>query len=166
MLATALFILAFVLIGLAVVFIALRGQEPSTGTQGRGGRLQQRGWGIGIMLAIVLLGVGVPALAIVDNSDNSGKRAPKGVELTDAQAHGRELFHINCSTCHSLAASNAVGRVGPDLDTLSGGNMQAAFVLDAIKNGRNRGAGNMPANLLQGQDAKDVASYVSRVAGR
>jgi hypothetical protein len=24
----------------------------------------------------------------------------------------------------------------------------------------------MPANLLQGQDAKDVAAYVARVAGR
>jgi mono/diheme cytochrome c family protein len=165
-LATALLIFAFVLIGLAVVFVALRGQEPSTGAKGRGGRLQQRAWGIGLMLVLVLLGIGVPALAIVDNSDNSAQRAPKGVKLTEAEANGRKLFHINCATCHSLAASNAVGRVGPDLDTLSGGNMQAAFVLDAIKNGRNRGAGNMPANLLQGQDAKDVASYVSRVAGR
>jgi mono/diheme cytochrome c family protein len=39
-------------------------------------------------------------------------------------------------------------------------------VLDAIKNGRARGVGQMPANLLSGEDAEDVADYVAAVAGR
>jgi hypothetical protein len=38
-------------------------------------------------------------------------------------------------------------------------------VLNAIQNGRSRGNGQMPAQLFTGQDAVDVAEYVSRVAG-
>ncbi|HEX5927292.1 MAG TPA: hypothetical protein VFY45_25980, partial [Baekduia sp.] len=62
--------------------------------------------------------------------------------------------------------SAAVGRVGPNLDTLNGGNLKPAFVLDAIEKGRARGAGQMPSGLLYGAEAKDVADYVSTVAGR
>ncbi|WP_326924500.1 c-type cytochrome [Capillimicrobium parvum] len=85
------------------------------------------------------------------------------MDLTNAQAHGRELFTHNCATCHTLAASNAVGLVGPNLDNLR---PNEALVLNAIHQGRARGQGQMPANLVTAQDAKDVAAYVSAVAGR
>ena len=39
------------------------------------------------------------------------------------------------------------------------------LTLDAIENGRARGVGQMPADLLSGSDAQDVASYVAAVAG-
>ena len=43
---------------------------------------------------------------------------------------------------------------------------RVTFIEDAIKNGRARGAGQMPAELLDGQDAQNVANFVAQVAGR
>ena len=106
--------------------------------------------GVRHRLVVLAVGVGVPLLILVSNSDNHAKRGAGGVDLTAAQADGRELFAENCSTCHTLAGSSAVGRVGPNLDTLNGGNLKPAFVLDAIDKGRARGTGQMPAGLLYG----------------
>jgi len=75
---------------------------------------------------------------------------------------GRAVFAQKCSTCHTLAASNAVGRVGPNLDNLR---PPKGLVLDAIKNGRARGQGQMPAGLIDGSDAQDVAAYIAATAG-
>jgi mono/diheme cytochrome c family protein len=69
----------------------------------------------------------------------------------------------NCKSCHNLDAVQAEGVTGPDLDELGGVDTQR--VLNAIKKG-GTGQNRMPANLLQGQDAKDVAGYVARVAGQ
>jgi mono/diheme cytochrome c family protein len=85
------------------------------------------------------------------------------VKLTEAQQHGRELFAEYCANCHTLKAANAVGKVGPDLDPLR---PPKGLVLDAIQKGRARGQGQMPAELLRGKDAEDVADFVATVAGR
>jgi mono/diheme cytochrome c family protein len=53
--------------------------------------------------------------------------------------------------------------VGPDLDTLR---PPSALILDAIANGRARGMGQMPEQLVTGPDARDVANYIATVAGR
>ena len=39
-------------------------------------------------------------------------------------------------------------------------------MLDAIKNGRSRGNGQMAAGLYTGQDAEDVAAYVAKAVGQ
>ncbi|TML97807.1 MAG: cytochrome c [Actinobacteria bacterium] len=80
-----------------------------------------------------------------------------------AEVHGRELFTKNCATCHTLRAVNAVGKVGPNLDQLR---PPKELVLNAIEAGRARGNGQMPADLVAGQEAKDVAAFVAAVAGR
>src|SRR5690242_20753962 len=143
----------------------MRSGRPPAGSkpESRGTR---RAWGIGLAVVIVALGLALPALVLVNNGDNHAKHGAGGVELTSAETNGRTLFARNCATCHTLAGSNAVGRVGPNLDELNGGNLKPAFVLDAIAKGRARGAGQMPAGLLVGEDAKDVAEYVATVAGR
>ena len=85
-----------------------------------------------------------------------------------------ELFGQNCGVCHTLAAANGIGKVGPNLDTLK---PPQKLVLDTINNGCVQnpppnsaqaclGEGTMPAQLLQGKDAQDVASFVARVAGK
>ena len=91
------------------------------------------------------------------------ERHTRGVDLTEAQVSGRATFAKYCATCHTLAASNAVGKVGPNLDNL---HPPKALILDAIAKGRARGSGQMPAGLVAGQDAQDVADYVAAVAGR
>jgi mono/diheme cytochrome c family protein len=95
--------------------------------------------------------------------------------------HGKTLFQQKCQACHTLAAANATGTVGPNLDTAF------AFVRDAKNPGdrfcevtianvvrdqiRFPSQNNieptyiMPANLVTGQDADDVAQYVASVAG-
>ena len=88
--------------------------------------------------------------------------------LSAQQQKGRELFSHSCSLCHTLAAANAVGRIGPNLDKLIPGvaaSGRNAFVLSAILEGRARGKGQMPALLYQGKEAEDVASFVAAVAG-
>ena len=40
-----------------------------------------------------------------------------------------------------------------------------ALVLSAIKEGRARGLGQMPALLYQGKEAEEVADFVAAVAG-
>jgi hypothetical protein len=40
------------------------------------------------------------------------------------------------------------------------------FTLNAIREGRAQGNGQMPSGLLDGRDAQDVASFVKAVSGR
>ena len=115
---------------------------------------------------VLALGVLVPALVIAAGRDS--KKAPGGVRLSAADERGREIFAQRCATCHTLRAANAVGKVGPNLDRLIGGldpKGQKAFVLNAIQQGRARGQGQMPAGLVDGQDAQQVATFVAKVAG-
>jgi mono/diheme cytochrome c family protein len=81
--------------------------------------------------------------------------------LSQAQLHGRELFVQRCGSCHTLDAAGTVGQIGPDLDDIS---ITEEDVRRAIMIG-GRGSGNMPPNIVTGQDARDVASFVAVSAG-
>ena len=164
MIAALIFVLAFITLGLTVVFLAFT-SGPA------GARLRQRATSrrgrrlLGVLVAIVIVGLGVAVpLAIgVANSNHHAETAPGGVDLNASQTAGRVVFAKNCATCHTLKASNAVGRVGPNLDEL---HPNKALILDAIVHGRAKGRGQMPAGVVQGEDAQNVANYVSAVAGR
>lgn len=155
-------VLAFLALGAAVVFVAMSG-----GPQGTRRKLSSessrstRGVGLAVGVVMVLFGVAVPGITFALSGDESD--GPAGLDLNAAQTEGRELYAENCATCHILSASNAVGRVGPNLDVLR---PNVDLTLDAIANGRARGAGQMPADLLQGQQASAVAQYIDLVAGR
>jgi mono/diheme cytochrome c family protein len=177
MVASTAFILGFIAIGLAVLFVAFgggpRGAREQLHTQSRGA---SRAVSIIIGAFALLIGVGVPALVMASNNHTESKKAPGGVKLTDAEQHGRTLFAKNCSTCHTLAAAHSAGKVGPDLDALISGingatpaetsKNRITFIESAITQGRARGNGQMPAELLDGQDEKNVAAFVAKVAGR
>lgn len=158
-----LFIGAWVLLGLGVVFVAMsggpRGAREALYGSSRGAR---RASAIGITLVFVVMGIAVPAAVIAGNEDEEQAGAAR-VRLNSSQERGRELFGQICQQCHVLAAANAVGQTGPDLDKLK---PPKALVLDAILQGRARGAGTMPAGLYTGRDAQDVADFVAAVAGR
>jgi mono/diheme cytochrome c family protein len=154
------FIITFIVVGLVVVAAAFsggrRGVERPRGPSRRG----RRSVALLVGVLVLLLGVLVPALVIA--AAKSTDKAPGGVELTAADERGRAVFAERCATCHTLAAANAVGKVGPNLDQLR---PPKALLLDAIKKGRARGQGQMPANLVDGQQAQEVADFVSKVAG-
>jgi cytochrome c551 len=163
MIAAVLFVCAFLVVGVAVLAFAFSGRAGARYRRNAPTRAGRRLVAIVVTLVVVLLGVAVPLAIGVANKNDHAESAPGGVELTASETAGRAVFAKYCSTCHTLKASNAVGKVGPNLDVL---HPPKGLVLDAIAKGRARGQGQMPAGLVDGEDAQDVAEYVAAVAGR
>jgi cytochrome c553 len=161
--AVAVFILFWVIVAVALVFIGLRGgargAREALQTQSRGGSRFTVG-----VIALVIIGFGIvlPLVLLIGNDRNTGRKY-QSEKLSKADAHGRTLFAQQCSSCHTLNAAHAAGKVGPNLDSLK---PPKALLLDALQHGRQRGNGTMPALLVTGKDAQDVADFVSKVAGR
>lgn len=167
MLGLIVIVLVFVLLGLGVVGLAMRSGRKA---DAKPSRSSQRALLLVAGVTTLAFGIAVPALALSHNHDSQSKSAPGGLELTASQQHGRRVFAKNCSTCHTLAASNSVGRVGPSLDSIippiADKKARIAFIEDAITNGRARGQGQMPRGLVDGTDMQDVADFVATAAGR
>lgn len=158
--AAALFLAFFIIAGLSVVLVAMRGGPRGVrDTLESGRRRPLHAAEFAVAGAIALFGLAVPAAVLLGDQAAAG---PGGSTLTADQAKGRQLFTERCSTCHQLDDANAVGRVGPNLDDLQ---PPEALTLDAIKQGR-AGNGQMPAQLLEDDQAHEVAKYLVEVAGR
>jgi mono/diheme cytochrome c family protein len=161
---TLVFTLVFVALGLTVLFVAISGgpggARKRMASQSRGTRRLAL---VNFVLALLILGLGIPAavIATVDNRDDIPEANVEN--LTAAEKHGRQLFGERCANCHTLKAANAVAQVGPNLDDLR---PPKALVLNAIHNGRAAGNGQMAADLVEGQDAEDVASFVAKAVGQ
>jgi cytochrome c551 len=154
----------WVVVALALVLIALGGGPSQARERLLAPRTKaaRRFYLLGTVVIFAGFGVVVPGLVIAENEDS--KRAGNAdIKLSASERRGRELFGQTCHQCHTLAAAGTVGKAGPNLDELK---PPKSLVLDAIVNGRARGIGRMPAGLLQGKDAEDVAAFVARVAGR
>ena len=156
------FLVPFVLLGIGVVFVAFSG-GPGGAREAyltKGGRFFR----FAIVLLYVVLGLAVPALVIADREPSEGATPPlRHVEASSELEDGKELFRQTCASCHTLAAANARGVTGPDLDEI--GEMTEERVLTAIRVG-GTGQKRMPAGLLEGEDAEAVAKYVAAVAGK
>jgi mono/diheme cytochrome c family protein len=162
--ALLVFTLLFVALGLGVLFIALSG-GPS-GARRRMGSQTKRTRRIALfnfILATLILGLAIPAAVIATVEDRNDIPQANVSNLTSAEEHGRELFGQRCRNCHTLKAANAVAQVGPNLDQLR---PPKNLVLDAIHHGRARGNGQMAADLVEGKDADDVASFVAKAVGQ
>jgi cytochrome c553 len=157
-----LVLVPFIVLGLTVIFIAFSG-GPGAAREAyltRGGRL----FTFAIVILYVGLGIAVPAAVIAGRGESEGGVGPLRTEqASHAQEEGKTLFIANCKSCHTLAAVQAHGVTGPNLDELGGVDKQR--VLNAIKNG-GTGQKRMPKGLLTGEDAEYVASYVAQVAGQ
>jgi len=120
-------------------------------------------------LVAVFCVIVLPALAF--SQEGGEEAAPQHVsaDLED----GKELFVTNCGSCHALYKAGTDGVVGPDLDerlappspTPPDPAALTPRVLDAVVNGRSGGDGQMPAGILTGPQAEEVASFVARCAG-
>ena len=161
---TLVFVLVFVGLALGVLFVALSG-----GTSGARARLASQSRGtrrlalVNFILGLLILGIGIPAAVIASVDSRNSIPTANVSNLTKAEEHGRELFGQRCRNCHTLKAANAVAQVGPNLDNLR---PPKNLVLDAIHNGRARGNGQMAADLVEGQDAEDVAAFVAKAVGQ
>lgn len=129
-----------------------------------------------------VLGAGLAAVALLAAGCGVGGVA-SGAQRPDTQ-HGQQLFSQSCAACHSLQAAGSTATIGPNLDNAFAGSRKQGYpnssieniVLDQIRLGSGPIATyttskkftsqtTMPANLLKGQDAIDVAAYVASVAG-
>lgn len=99
-----------------------------------------------------------------------------------SEENGKTLFQQKCAGCHGLAAAGSVGGIGPNLDDSFAQARAEGFKESAIRNivheqikypgqyptaaeNPNLLKANMPANLVTGQDAEDVAAFVAANAG-
>jgi mono/diheme cytochrome c family protein len=125
-------------------------------------------------LLAVCLAVLIPIWAFRSDADeNTGPR-----EVPSSLRTGKELFDTNCGTCHTLYAAGTDGNFGPDLDNLLAPSGQATDkstidatkqrVLNAIDNGVDSSTtpGRMPAGILSGEQASQVAEFVASEAGK
>jgi len=85
---------------------------------------------------------------------------------------GKKLFvaDARCGSCHTLKDAGSRGTVGPNLDESFAQSKAEGFKTSAIENVvrdqikyPTKGSG-MPANLVKGQEADDVAAYVALCA--
>ncbi|MBV9195031.1 MAG: cytochrome c [Solirubrobacterales bacterium] len=175
MLGIVLFVAFWVLLALGVFFIAARGglggARQTLQTQTYRGR---RAMAVGLVILYIAFGIAIPLIFLNGNHANASGQIG-GITLTAADKEGRTLFGEKCALCHTLAAANAVGKVGPNLDMLR---PPASLVLNTINNGclpnpppgqtaqACLGNGVMPSGILQGRQAQQVAAFVGKVAGR
>ena len=83
---------------------------------------------------------------------------------------GKTLFVENCGSCHTLADAATAGTVGPNLDQALGYACQQGFdestAFSVVHGQIDLAQGAMPADIVTGQEAVDVAAYVASVAGK
>jgi mono/diheme cytochrome c family protein len=89
-------------------------------------------------------------------------------------AHGKELFLAatpkgSCASCHTLADAKSQGTIGPNLDDAFSSSKAQGFseqtMADIVRGQIAYPEAPMPADIYQGQDARDVALYIAKCAG-
>jgi mono/diheme cytochrome c family protein len=160
--ASAAIVIAFLVIGAGVAFVAFSG-GPGRAREAylTGGSRFFR-----IVLPLIYLGIGIAVPAVVIANGDAGEGGAGNladIKPSKTEEKGKELFRQTCASCHSLAAVNARGVTGPNLDEI--GEVTKQRVLTAIRIG-GTGDKRMPAGLLTGTNAEAVAEYLSKVAGR
>ena len=127
-------------------------------------------------LVVLVLAVAIPWLAFRSNGD-----ADTGAQDVPADLKsGQSLFQTNCGTCHTLYAAGTDGNYAPNLDVLLAPNgppegpsakttIKAAEgrVLNAVEKGVDSSTtpGRMPPDILNEEQAQEVAEFVAHVAG-
>ena len=108
----------------------------------------------------------VLAVALTAAGCGTGGIASGPSDLTS----GKKLFIQQCGGCHTLSDAGTQGKVGPNLDDAFRYDRKQGFAESSIENvvlDQIRIAEPpMPANLVTGQDAQNVAAYVASVAGK
>jgi mono/diheme cytochrome c family protein len=100
--------------------------------------------------AVLLIGCG---------SDVKGDRADV--------VHGKQLFVQRCGACHALARAGTRGNVGPNLDDAFAQSLDDGFGRSVVRGVVEhqilypKVSSQMPAKLVTGQSATDVAAYVA-----
>jgi mono/diheme cytochrome c family protein len=125
------------------------------------------GWIVAGLAAAAVAGLAIAYALTGSSPETNGPTASTGSltvipetappDIHDGRpAVGRPLFtQMGCGSCHTLAASGANGKIGPDLDADPPG---FDLVLDRVTNG----TGGMPSfkKRLSERQIRDLAAYV------
>jgi mono/diheme cytochrome c family protein len=85
---------------------------------------------------------------------------------------GKKLFVQKCGSCHTLSRAGTKGTQGPNLDEAFQQSLKEGFGETAVRGVVHKQilyparGGVMPAKLVDGREAEDVAAYVARVAAK
>ena len=128
-------------------------------------------------LVLVLLAVLIPLWAFMSAGDPARGR----MEVPENLKAGQTGFQDNCGNCHKLYAAGTDGDYGPDLDqklapagTPEGPDAASqiegtkASVLNTLEMGADDPTvpGRMPAGIVAGPVAEEIAAFVAATAGR
>jgi mono/diheme cytochrome c family protein len=119
--------------------------------------------------------VAVLALAVALVATGCGAVSHMTASEGNAQ-DGKKLFQTNCGSCHVIENAGTTGTLGPNLDDAFGIVREQGFhestIRDVVRGQiaypeteTASGGPGMPANLVTGQQADDVAQYVAQCAG-
>ncbi|MEX0674710.1 MAG: c-type cytochrome [Gaiellaceae bacterium] len=115
-----------------------------------------RGAGTAAALAAALVAAGCGSAAATQQAGST--------------SNGKQLFVEKCGSCHTLADAGTQGVIGPDLDQAFATPREQGFdestIRDVVRGQIAYPTEPMPANLVTGQDAADVAAYVASVAAK
>ena len=85
-------------------------------------------------------------------------------------SNGKALFTQECGSCHILGRAGTQGRTGPDLDAAFRTALADGMDRETVEGIVNRQIlhpnSKMPAEIVTGDDARDVAAYVGFAAAR
>jgi mono/diheme cytochrome c family protein len=155
----ATFVAFWVIIALAVFALAMHRGGRQNNSQVETAATRRF---VAFVFALAFLFFAAVPLLIGFGNEGHARQLPGDTELPKALAGQPDKFSRTCGACHTLKATNSVGIIGPNLDELR---PPATLVRTAILQGRARGAGVMPSELLQGEEVEKMAQYVAMVAG-
>lgn len=130
----------------------------------------------GVLVLVLAVAIPFAAFRAKGDGDSGEKQVP--AELKNA----KELFVVNCGTCHALYSAGTDGNYGPDLDELlaptgppEGEAKKVAETIEALEgrvlNAVEQGIdsptspGRMPGGILNEEQAEEVSEFVARTAG-
>jgi mono/diheme cytochrome c family protein len=121
------------------------------------------------LVAILVVAAALSAAACGGDDEVSGQEGAN-------RSEGKTLFvsgvdgKPSCGSCHTLLDAGTAGTAGPNLDEALGWSCSQGFeestTYSVVLGQIDLAQGAMPADLVTGQDAVDVAGYVASVAGK
>lgn len=113
-----------------------------------------------------LLAAGAAAMVVI-----TGCAATQSTGDADLVS-GKKLFVQKCGSCHILDRAGTMGVTGPNLDTAFANSLAEGFGETAVRGVIRqqidivRSNSKMPADLVTGDDARDVAAYVAQAVAK
>ena len=127
----------------------------------------------GILVLVLAVIIPWAVFGAKGDGDSGEQSLPASLE------NSKELFVVNCGTCHALYSAGTDGNYGPDLDELLAPtgppeqNVEETVentktrVLLAVEQGLDTETtpGRMPGGILNEEQAEEVSEFVARTAG-